>query len=325
MRNSFVQTQSRLKTVAVLGFGVVASAAAALAQAQTPIEVVVRGTAHQALFSVDFDGARGVAVGAFGEVQSTADGGKSWTKSKLPTELTLLDVHTDAVRTIAVGQTGMIFTQAAGGAWEPATSGVTSRLFGVASNVDGLAAAAGEFGTLLLSEDGGRSWHKLTLDWMQIGTDGGAEPHLYGVDVAADGTLTVVGEFGLVLRSTDRGRNWSVASRGTPSVFAVEIREDGKGFAVGQDGYALKTTDNGATWTCVDVGSKAILNGVYSNAEGEVTVTAMREMLTSKDDGLTWTPVQNPEVTTLWYVGVGSGGDAPVAVGQAGSIIKIGG
>lgn len=319
------QIQSRLKNLAVLSFALLSCALSTASWAQPSVAVLVRGTAHQALFSVDFDGSRGIAVGAFGEMQSTEDGGKTWKKSKLPTDLTLLDVHTDSARTLVVGQAGTIFVRDPGGEWAAVDSGVTSRLFGVASNPDGLAAAAGEFGTLLLSQDGGRSWHKLTLDWMQIGTDGGAEPHLYGVDVAADGKITVVGEFGLVLRSSDLGRSWGVLSRGTPSVFAVEIRDDGTGFAVGQDGYALKTADGGTTWTCLDIGSKAILNGVYSNAEGQVTVTAMREMLTSSDDGLTWTSVKDSEVTSLWYVGVGSGGGAPVAVGQAGSIIKIGG
>lgn len=316
----------RLHVIAALGGGALAACASFVAAAATtPISVVVQGTVHQALFAVDFEGTHGVAVGADGEVQTTEDGGKTWKKSKLPTNLALLGVHIDAEKTLAVGQSGTMYTKAAGGAWEKGNSGTEKRLFSVSSNASGLSAAVGEFGALQLSEDGGKTWHSLTLDWMTIGTEGGAEPHLYGANVSAEGVISVVGEFGLVLRSTDRGRNWSVQSKGTASLFDIQIRDDGKGFAVGQDGYALKTTDAGLTWTCIDVGSKAILNGVNSSPDGRVVITAMREMVTSSDDGASWTSVSSPEVTTVWYVGVASSGTEVVAVGQAGRIIRVGG
>lgn len=326
-RNRFVTTTLRSKAAISIAIGAIAACSAFAAHAavvKKPIDIIVDGTVHQTLFAIGFEGQQGVAVGAAGEVQTTEDGGKTWKVSKLPTDLAMLGVHIDATRTIAVGQTGKAFVKSAGGDWESVDTGTDSRLFSVSSNVGGLAVAAGEFGTLLLSEDGGRTWHKLTLDWMQVGTDGGAEPHLYGAYVAADGTMTVVGEFGLVLRSTDRGRSWAVASKGIPSLFSVKIRDDGVGFAVGQDGYALKTTDAGATWTCIDVGSKAILNGVHSSPDGRVTVTGMREMVVSSDDGATWDWVDNEEVTTVWYVGVASPGNEVLAVGQSGRIIRIG-
>lgn len=315
----------RSKLALALGLGVLSAASGFTAHAaQIPVEIVVQGTVHQALFDIAFDGPRGVAVGAAGEVQTTEDGGKTWAGSKLPTDIAMLAVHIDPARTITVGQTGTAFLRAAGGEWEKVDTGTTKRLFSVTSNAAGLTVATGEFGGLFLSEDGGRTWNTLTLDWMQVGTDGGAEPHLYGADIAADGTITVVGEFGLVLRSPDRGRSWSVQSKASASLFAVEIRDSGVGFAVGQDGYALKTTDGGKTWLCIDLGSKAILNGVHSDDSGKVTITAMREMMLSTDDGASWSSVQNPEVTTVWYVGVDASGADVMVVGQAGRIVRIG-
>lgn len=293
--------------------------------AETPVELLVSGTAHQALFAMDFDGDRGIAVGAAGEIQTTTDGGKTWTASSVPTELTLLAVHADSTRTIAVGQTGIAFLQSAGGKWEKVDSGTTKRLFGVSSNDGGLAAAVGEFGAILLSRDGGRSWHTLTLDWAPFETEGGAEPHLYGVDVSADGAISIVGEFGLVIRSVDGGRSWSRQNRGTASLFAIQIRDDGVGFAVGQDGYAVKTTDRGLKWTCVDLGSKAILNGVSSTADGKVAISGMREMVVSSDDGVSWQKVSSTEIATIWYVGVASRDSGVLAAGQAGRIVRVGG
>ena len=320
-------TPMRLKAVISLGVGAALALTALAAQAAAvnkQIDIIHEGTVHQTLFAIAFDGQKGHAVGANGEVQTTEDGGKTWKSTKLPTDLALLGLHMDAARTIAVGQTGIAFVKNAGGDWEKVDTGTTKRLFSVSSNVGGLTVAAGEFGALLLSEDGGRTWHELTLDWMAVGTDGGAEPHLYGAYVGSEGNISVVGEFGLVLRSTDRGRTWSVQNSATASLFSVKIRDDGTGFAVGQDGYALKTTDGGVTWTCIDVGSKAILNGVHSSGDGRVTITAMREMMISTDDGATWNSIDNPEVTTVWYVGVASPGSEILAVGQAGRIIRVG-
>lgn len=320
-------TSLRFKTAISIGVGAALALTALAAHAtavKKQIDIVVQGTVHQTLFAIGFDGQKGLAVGANGEVQTSEDGGKSWKASKLPTDMALLGLHMDAARAIAVGQAGIAFVKNAGGEWEKVDTGTTKRLFSVSSNVGGLTVAAGEFGALLLSEDGGRTWHTLTLDWEKVGTEGGAEPHLYGAYVGADGTMSVVGEFGLVLRSTDRGRTWSVQNKSTASLFSVKIRDDGVGFAVGQDGYALKTADGGVTWTCIDVGSKAILNGVHSSGDGRVTITAMREMMISSDDGNTWHSIDNPEVTTVWYVGVGSPGSDVLAVGQAGRIIRVG-
>lgn len=325
---SAVTTYSLRKTVFALGLaafaGWTATAVHAAQAVSKPVEIVVQGTVHESLFGIAFDGDKGVAVGAAGEVQTTDDGGKTWKSSKLPTEIAMLAVHLDSARAIAVGQVGQAFLKSTGGEWEKVDTGTEKRLFDVSSNVAGLAVAVGEFGGLFLSEDGGRAWHPLTLDWMQVGTDGGAEPHLYGVDVSAEGAITVVGEFGLVLRSEDRGRSWQVVSKASASLFAIEVRENGVGFAVGQDGYALKTTDGGKTWLCIDLGSKAILNGVHSSDDGKVTVTAMREMLVSNDDGTSWSSIDNPEVTTVWYVGVDASATGVMAVGQAGRIVRLG-
>ncbi|WP_157534520.1 hypothetical protein [Hydrocarboniphaga effusa] len=63
--------------------GLLSAAAYANTSAKTSSNnpVVLQGKAHQALFSVAFDGDRGVAVGAMGELLESSDGGKSWNGS----------------------------------------------------------------------------------------------------------------------------------------------------------------------------------------------------------------------------------------------------
>lgn len=320
LRRLFVKRNPALAALV----GIAVTCGAPVFAAETPVEVLVAGSAHQALFAMDFDGDRGVAVGAAGEVQLSADGGRTWTRGKAPTDLALLGVNSNSARTIAVGQGGTILIEPSGGTWEKIESGTTRRLFGISSTTGELAVAVGEFGTLLLSQDAGKSWEAETIDWAKMGIEGGAEPHLYGVTIAQDGVISVVGEFGLVIRSADAGRSWQRRNFSTASLLAIEIRDNGVGFAVGQDGYALRTTDGGLTWTPINVGSKAILNGVSSTADGKVAISAMRAMFASSDDGLTWQPVQNAEIGTIWFVGVAMRDLGVLVAGQAGRIVRVG-
>ncbi len=314
--------RTRSLGAALLGASMVAVSAPALAE--TPVEVLVEGTVHQALFAIDFVGDKGMAVGDDGEVQATEDGGKTWKQAKLPTEMAMLGLDFDPGRILVVGQAGVVLRSDAPGKWEKVDSDTDKRLFSVSANANGFAVAVGEFGAIILSNDGGSSWQYQEMDWLEIGTDGGAEPHLYSVFVGEDDVVTLVGEFGLILRSMDKGQSWNVVNMAEASLFAIEIRDDGKGFAVGQDGYALKTRDRGETWEALDVGSKAILNGVHSSSNGHVVVSAMREMMISEDGGETWRALDNIEVTTVWYVGVSASSNGVLAVGQGGRILKVG-
>ncbi|HKY93608.1 MAG TPA: YCF48-related protein, partial [Nevskiaceae bacterium] len=191
MRRSLSSRILALALVAASGLPMLGTAA---------VDVVQSGTVHDVWFATSFDGANGLVVGAQGKVLSTQDGGKTWAATAVDTPLALLGAHTDAARRLAVGQSGLIFRQEGSGAWTKVDSGTEKRLFGVDANAAGLAVAVGEFGGVLVSEDGGATWRALTIDWAAFSQDG-AEPHLYAVDVGADGAIVTVGEFGLVLRS----------------------------------------------------------------------------------------------------------------------------
>jgi photosystem II stability/assembly factor-like uncharacterized protein len=319
----------RTRIFAAVGAGLlsagIVSAAPQPATAPAPLQVVVAGTVHQALFAIGFDGALGVAVGAGGEVQESRDQGLSWkTVTPAPTALALLGVAVSGERAVAVGQTGLVLTRAADGAWSAADSGSRNRLLATALNGAGRAVAVGAFGTVLLSEDGGRQWRSIAPAWAQFAPDG-MEPHVYTAQVGADGAITIAGEFGLILRSSDAGASWSLQHQGDASLFALQLREDGVGYAVGQSGLILRSDDHGASWTEQVSGSGALLLGVHASADGKIVVTAMRELLVSGDGGRHWRRLNDPAVKSAWWVGVAQAApDAPVlAVGQAGQIVRV--
>ncbi len=291
----------------------------------SPLQPVLTGTVHQALFAIAFDGDLGVAVGAGGEVQESTDRGATWNPVEpAPADLALLGVGVSGQRALAVGQSGLMLSRSADGQWSKVDSGAKSRLFSVRLNSKGMAVAVGAFGTVLVSEDGGQNWRALTLDWTIYAADG-MEPHLYAAALNEDGAITIAGEFGLILRSNDAGASWQVLHKGDASLFGMQLREDGIGYAVGQSGAILRTDDNGANWTTLDSGTEALLLSVNAESSGRVVVTAMRDMIYSADHGASWKHVPAPEISDAWYSGIAQANkDAAVlAVGQAGQIVRL--
>lgn len=311
--------QSVARSTLLIGFAITAG----MAQAATAKPVQV-GTVHDSLFSVSFDGKRGLAAGAPGFMLETSDGADTWSKVEaIPTRLALLGVALKGDHAIAVGQQGYALKREAG-TWKKVETGTEERLLSVAVNASGIAVAGGAFGTVLLSSDGGETWSSIKPDWAPY-AEAGTEPHVYAVHVDDAGTITVAGEFELILRRTADTGEWTLLNKGTASLFALHIGSNGIAYAVGQDGAALRSGDGGSTWTRMDLGTKAILLGVTASSDDRVTVSGMREMRHSADGGNTWTAVSGGGVNTLWYQGIGLAGDGStaMAVGQAGRILKI--
>ena len=300
--------------------------AAAAAEPAPPLQPVVSGTVHEALYGIAAHGEAMIAVGAGGAILESGDAGRSWKAAAgVPTSLALLAVAIADGHAIAVGQVGTVLVMDERGAWIKADSGTNARLFGVGVNASGRAVAVGAFGTAVKSEDGGHSWSSIAPDWKSF-TASGEQPHLYGAVVDHAGVITVAGEFGLILRSTDGGASWKQLHKGDASLFAIDLHDPAAGFAVGQNGTILRSVDGGVTWTQVESGSSAILLGVRAIGSGRVVVTAMRDLLESRDGGLTWHDIARGEATTSWYQSMATAPQQQevFAVGHSGQIIRVG-
>ncbi|MBI4695139.1 MAG: photosystem II stability/assembly factor-like protein [Gammaproteobacteria bacterium] len=279
---------------------------AAAPAAPQQIGVIRSGIPHDAIYEMAIEGATGYAVGAFGVILESKDGGTSWAATSSPTNLALLGIAMLGDKRIIVGQRGTVLLGKEGGGWEAAKSGTESRLMGISVNSKGVALSVGEFGTIILSHDGGKSWSPIELDWEKF-AEGGYQPHMYIARVEESGRLTVGGEFGLVLVSEDDGKTWTSKHKSDESLFAMHVLEDGTGFGVGQKGLVIKTVDNGNTWEKVDVGGDANLLGVWVSKQGEVVITGIRALIRSSDAGATWTHSGDPQVLRNWYQAIGIG------------------
>ncbi len=307
----FVNTRLRglpLLTAALLSFLLAAPAVAQDAGgSDATIEIVRQGIPHDALYALEMSGEWGLAVGAFGLMLETTDGGGTWNLLPPKTPLAILGVARAGDRYIVAGQQGLVMTRQGDGDWTVTESGFTERALNVAIHESGLAMVVGEFGFMARSRDFGATWERITVDWGEYNEEG-YEPHLYDVVIKDDGSLLVAGEFGLILRSTDSGDSFGAVHTGDQSVFDMQLARDGTqgGYAVGQEGLVLKTVDGGLTWQSLEVDTNANLLGVWSG-NSEVVITGIRELLRSSDDGASFSKAPDLEIIRTWFQGVAAG------------------
>lgn len=286
------------------------------------------GVPHDTLYGVSMEGPKGVAVGDFGLVVETRDGGRTWSRQAgAATAQGLFAVVRKGGRCIAVGQQGLILTADDCVGWKPVAPVSEERLLAVDANASGTAYAVGGFGTVLKSSDWGRTWERLEMDWTAVTSDG-AEPHLYAVSVAENGEVTIAGEFESVLRSSDGGGQWAVLHSGKRSLFALEIVGNGEIYAVGQEGLILKSGDGGRSWAELEAGTNAILTGVCAWLDGRVVAVGINTILHSRDGGATWETDPSRPARTGWHEAVigskdGEGPHHVLVVGSGGAILSV--
>jgi photosystem II stability/assembly factor-like uncharacterized protein len=178
-------------------------------------------------------------------------------------------------------------------------------------------AAAGYFGTVLVSSDGGETW-----DAPATGTD---EP-LYAVAFGPGDELWAAGRAGVLLLSRDAGRSW--LRRPTPfqrHVFGLYAGAPETLLAVGDFGLQLRTVDGGAHWTCIPR-SQDIILGRIVRADGDAVVVgefgSIERMRGGQPPGKRGVLHGVPEDTYVYDAWLDDEGKTGIAVGLAGTILR---
>lgn len=212
-------------------------------------QVPVDATLNAVSFS---DDKTGWAVGHWGLILQTRDGGESWEvqRSALDEDRPLFAVHfLDASHGVAVGLWSLILTTKDGGRhWVkqdlPAPEGARRadlNLFGLFVSPTGEFYAAAEKGFVLRSTDRGASWNYLRT---------GYKGSFWTGIAMKDGVLLAGGLRGALYRSSDYGKNWSrIDTRTTSSITSLARTGSDQGItAVGLDGLILRSNDNGTSF-----------------------------------------------------------------------------
>ncbi len=184
----------------------------------------------------------GWAVGAFGTILHTRDGGQSWRLQLSRTMEQLFSVDfADTQNGWVVGRSGLaLHTTNGGQTWVTQPTGSERHLFKVAALDPQHAWAIGDWGAILATQDGGTSWENRSLSRDVI---------LNGMSWPDREHGWIVGEAGTILATSNGGADWVDQTSGVEkTLFGVSFPDTQHGWAVGLDGLILRSTDGGQTW-----------------------------------------------------------------------------
>ncbi|MDD9301405.1 MAG: hypothetical protein HUK40_03290 [Desulfobacter sp.] len=152
------------------------------------------------MFAISFfDPDHGTAVGDWGTILMTDNGGKFWQKYRLNEDVILYGVARLSVETAcAVGEMGRIFiTRNKGGSWQEVDSPVASTLFCLCHEKK-LLCAAGLDGAAVYSRDMGLTWNQGQTP---------VKESIYGISICGTRVLAV-GNSGTLMGSENGGAQW---------------------------------------------------------------------------------------------------------------------
>ncbi len=232
-----------------------------------------------------FGGADLWAVGDFGDILHSGDGGAHWAVQGNAIKPLYGIAFASATQGLLVGDGATIRRTINGGAaWLPPANPVPIPpipLFEVAYPSTGAAFAVGSSGTILNSSDGGDTWVNQTST---VALD------LYSVFFRDASEGWAVGAFGVIVHTTNGGGTWAPQTSPTlASLNDIAFADATHGIAVGDNGTVLTTVDGGTTWDdhsilplyfLQAVAMTSDLNAVAVGSSGSIYVTA--------DGGTTW-------------------------------------
>lgn len=283
-----------------------------------PAQIMPLAT-HALLLDIARSGDYYLAVGARGNVLRSKDA-NAWIQVEVPTRTTFTAVTAIDNQVWAVGHAGVIAHSDDSGEhwhiqrkdpWHPAAQGSNAMkdprqgaplldvLF--ASTTHGF--AVGAYSLALRTNDGGKSWTKMTvnadaaadtddaashvvhsadsdhsgvLDESEMTLDQEPNPHLNAIARTGSGGLFIVGERGSAFRSRDDGITWKrLKLPYDGSMFGVLGYEADHVLAFGLRGHVFESTDLGDHWTKLETGTElSLMGGVALSDDGAIIVGA---------------------------------------------------
>ena len=191
-----------------------------------------------------------VIVGQAGKAFKLSDDGENWEPLDTGTDERLLDIATlsDGSQ-IAVGSFGAIVKRSAGSDgftkvavdWEAIIEdGFEPHLYDVMQTKAGTILIGAEFGMVLRSRNGGKSWSVQNTN----------DSSVFALHQGRNGRLIGVGQAGYIISSKDDGVSWQASKSGT-SANLLGVSSSGKTFAVVGVRAVLKSDNGGRSWKAV--------------------------------------------------------------------------
>jgi photosystem II stability/assembly factor-like uncharacterized protein len=240
-------------------------------------------------------------------------------------EATVLGATHAGARIVAVGDYGVVllsddhgktFRQAR---TVPVSSTLTSVSFADAQN----GWAAGHWGVILHTADGGETWNVQRSDTNE-------DRPLFAVHFFDEKEGIAVGLWSLVLATHDGGAHWEPVTLPAPpgggradrNLLAAFADAHGTLFVAAERGMVLRTKDRGRNWDYLDTGYKGSFWTGTALRDGTLLVAGLRgSMYRSTDGGAHWQPVDSGAKSSV--TGIVQNSDGTVeAVGLDGTMLE---
>ena len=224
------------------------------------------------------DARQGWAVGHWGAILATTDGGDTWQVQRLSSaeDRPLFAVHFfNPQQGVAVGLWSLVLTTDDGGKhWTeqrleapPGSKRADLNLMGLFADGEGCLYATAERGQLLRSDDQGKHWRYV---------DTGYSGTLWTGAVLGDGSLLVGGQRGTLLHGSADGARWQrVSLQSKSSVTAIDVSGQTV-IAVGLDGLIVRSDDGGQSFHEQPSGDGVSLTATLLNGDGSPIVFSRR-------------------------------------------------
>lgn len=222
------------------------------------------------------------------EAYVSADGGRTWQGRQLPSDQKLRAIAVlDAKRGFVAGDGGTLLSTEDGGRSWRQTLVDTTENLTSIQFVGDWGWVCGWTGIILHSKDGGRTWKRQPTGILQ------GLKSIFFIDREHG---WAAGWAGTILRTTNGGETWQQAKMDKShwSLESIYFRDRLHGWAVGFGGLILTSRDGGVTWTEQESPTQAWLKSVAFDGAGRGWIVADNQALLSEDGGTSWKSIPVP-------------------------------
>lgn len=188
-------------------------------------------------------------------------------------------------------ENGAVLRSGDAGAWETIRIPADGHLRAIQFVDANRGFVAGDSGTLLSTQDGGKNWNRIDTGEREHFTDVRARgTHVWVAGYEGTIVHSADGWWGLLLRTGDGGKTWRQIN--VPGVretlSSVYFRDAQNGWASGMYGVVLRSRDGGVKWKRQQTPGKAWLRSLAFGRDGAGWIAAEYDLLRSDDGGESW-------------------------------------
>ncbi len=274
------------------------------------------------LFDIQFtDNNHGWAVGSYGTVVNTINGGLSWSEYSFGPLVDLYDVHfidNDIGFVVGISYVGphlygiVYKTDDGGQNWNLSylseTPMVLKSIYFTNEQSGFLAGhtygSSGNVGVILKTTDAGLVWETINsytniteFDNITFSNDDNYKGCVVG---SATGKINIgQSEVSVVLKSVDMGATWNTTNTATNAIQYSDISflDYFEGITVGEDGSILLTTNSGSSWNSQHMMNYSFNAALYVEPNYLITTGDNGAILSSYDKGQNWI-IENSSITS---------------------------